>query len=252
MIKQQRILIIGGTSSIAEHCAREWLSQNNTAEVILVGRSLDKLTRVSNDLIVRYPGAHIKIEETDFLSTVAIQACIDKVYESAPIDIALVAHGTLPDQEACENDLNLIKEAVEINALSPVLFAEAILVKMIQANVGHLAVIGSVAGDRGRKSNYIYGASKALIDTYLAGMQHRLAIIGSRVTATLIKPGPTATPMTANISGKGTLALPTHVAKDIVHGVEKGRRVIYAPSKWVVIMFIIRNLPFFLFKRMDI
>ena len=251
MTTKQRILIIGGTSAIAEHCARKWLAAG-PAEVILVGRSLEKLNRVANDLKVRYPNAEVNLQEIDFLSTEAIRNCVQTQYASGKIDIALVAHGTLPDQEQCENDLDVARQAIEINALSPVLFAEAILAEMIKLNHGQLAVIGSVAGDRGRKSNYVYGASKALIDKYVQGMQHRLALIGSNVTATLIKPGPTATPMTAGISGKGKLATPEQVANDIVNGVKAGKRVVYTPGKWALIMLIISNLPFFLFKKMDI
>lgn len=251
MSNQQKILIIGGTSAIAEHCARQWLSQGAT-EVILVGRSKEKLERTVNDLQVRFPSAVIYSQEADFLSTLSIQQCVDQAYSTSAIDIALVAHGTLPDQVQCENELDVAKQAIDINALSPVLFAEAILNKMIQLNTGKLAVIGSVAGDRGRKSNYVYGASKALIDKYLEGIQHRLALIGSNVTASLVKPGPTATPMTADISGKGKLASPEQVAKEIVHGISKNKRVIYTPAKWAIIMLIIRHLPFFIFKKMDI
>ena len=123
---------------------------------------------------------------------------------------------------------------------------------MLSKNHGRLAVIGSVAGDRGRKSNYIYGASKALIDRYMQGLQHRIGLLGSNVTATLIKPGPTQTPMTAGISGKGKMATPEQVAKDIVDGIHANKRVIYTPSKWAIIMMIIRHLPFFILKKMDI
>ena len=251
MSNQQKILIIGGTSAIAEHCARQWLSQGAT-EVILVGRSKEKLERTVNDLQVRFPSAVIYSQEANFLSTLSIQQCVDQAYSTSAIDIALVAHGTLPNQVQCENELDVAKQAIDINALSPVLFAEAILNKMIQLNTGKLAVIGSVAGDRGRKSNYVYGASKALIDKYLEGIQHRLALIGSNVTASLVKPGPTATPMTADISGKGKLASPEQVAKEIVRGISQNKRVIYTPAKWAIIMLIIRHLPFFIFKKMDI
>lgn len=251
MSNQPRILIIGGTSTIAEHCARQWLA-TGAAEVILVARNLEKLNRVVQDLKVRYPNAEIKPQQADFLSIPSIQSCIEQIYAQATIDIALIAHGTLPDQQACEHHLNLMKEAIDINALSPVLFTEAILTKMIQLNFGRIAVIGSVAGDRGRKSNYIYGASKALIEKYVQGVQHRLALTGSDVRATLIKPGPTATAMTAHITGKGKLASPAQVAQQIVQAIQQAKPVLYTPGKWAVIMFIIKNLPFFLFKKMDI
>lgn len=251
MSNKLRILIVGGTSTIAEHCARVWLKQQ-ACELILLGRDSEKLQRVINDLKVRHPDANIQMQLINFLDIQAIQTCIKKLNQQAAIDIALIAHGNLPNQEQCQIDLVQCQQSIEVNAISPVLFTEAMAQYMIERNHGKLAVIGSVAGDRGRKSNYIYGASKAFIDTYVEGLQHRLALTNSKVTTTLIKPGPTATPMTAGITGKGKLASPEQVAQDIVHAIEKGKKTVYTPKKWAIIMMIIRNLPFFLFKKMDI
>lgn len=251
MSNKLRILIVGGTSTIAEHCARVWLKQQS-CELILLGRDHDKLQRVINDLKVRNPYAEIKLQLVNFLDPQAIQTCIQILNQQAAIDIALIAHGNLPNQEQCQIDLTQCQQSIEVNAISPVLFTEAIIQCMIERDHGRLAVIGSVAGDRGRKSNYVYGASKALIDKYLQGLQHRLALSNSNVTATLIKPGPTATPMTARFSRKGKLASPEQVANDIVQGIDKGKATVYTPSKWAIIMLIIRNFPFFLFKKMDI
>ena len=251
MSNKLRILIVGGTSTIAEHCARVWLKQQ-PCELILLGRDSEKLQRVINDLKVRNPDANVQMQRVNFLDAQAIQTCIQTLNQQAAIDIALIAHGSLPNQEQCQIDLVQCQQSIEVNAISPVLFTEAITQYMIERNHGKLAVIGSVAGDRGRKSNYIYGASKAFIDTYVEGLQHRLALTNSKVTTTLIKPGPTATPMTAGITGKGKLASPEQVAQDIVHAIEKGKKTVYTPKKWAIIMMIIRNLPFFLFKKMDI
>jgi len=116
---------------------------------------------------------------------------------------------------------------------------------------GHIAVIGSVAGDRGRKSNYAYGAAKGLVETYLQGMQHRFARRSIKIT--LVKPGPTQTPMTAHLQSAGVKLAPVEkVAADIVAGIESGKPVVYTPAKWALIMAVIRNLPRFIFNRMDI
>ena len=251
MSNKLRILIVGGTSTVAEHCARVWLKQQ-ACELILLGRDSEKLQRVINDLKVRHPDANIQMQLVNFLDIQAIQTCIQKLNQQAAIDIALIAHGNLPNQEQCQIDLVQCQQSIEVNAISPVLFTEAIAQYMIERNHGKLAVIGSVAGDRGRKSNYIYGASKAFIDTYVEGLQHRLALSNSKVKTTLIKPGPTATPMTAGITGKGKLASPEQVAQDIVHAIETGKAAVYTPKKWAIIMMVIKNLPFFLFKKMDI
>jgi len=116
---------------------------------------------------------------------------------------------------------------------------------------GTLAVIGSVAGDRGRKSNYVYGAAKGLLTRYLQGLQHRLA--GSNVNVVIIKPGPTDTPMTAHLKADGLkMASSKAVATDIVRAIDRKNPVCYTPGKWALIMMIIRHLPRFIFNKMDI
>ena len=122
---------------------------------------------------------------------------------------------------------------------------------MGKANHGTIALIGSVAGDRGRKSNYVYGAAKGLVTRYAQGLQHRFA--GGGVKVVLIKPDSTDAPMTAHLKGKGAkLASVEGVAPQIVEGVELGKPVIYAPVKWWLIMMTIRHLPAFVFNKMDI
>ena len=114
-------------------------------------------------------------------------------------------------------------------------------------------MIGSVAGDRGRKANYLYGASKAFIATYVEGLQHRIALEKSNVTVSLIKPGPTESAMTQHLLTQGKkLAKAEDVAEQIVHGMQLGKRTIYTPTLWRIIMLIIRHLPFFIFKKLDI
>ena len=122
---------------------------------------------------------------------------------------------------------------------------------MEKANHGTIALIGSVAGDRGRKSNYVYGAAKGLVTRYAQGLQHRFA--GTGVKVVLIKPGPTDTPMTAHLKNTGAkLASVESVAKLIVDGVEVGKPVVYAPGKWWLIMMIIRHLPAIIFNKINI
>ena len=249
MKPKKKIVIIGATSSIAEQCARLW-AKVEPSEIVLVGRNLDKVERVASDLKVRTPGTTITSIQVDFLDPNQIQTLVDQVYRTGNVDIALIAHGSLPAQEACQSDLNLCREALNVNGISPVLFAETLAMHMQKANSGTLAVIGSVAGDRGRKSNYVYGAAKGLVTRYVQGLQHRLASTGVKVV--LIKPGPTDTPMTAHLKQSGaSLAAVDRVAGEIVRGIENGRRVVYVPRIWSVIMMVIRHLPHFVFRRMD-
>ena len=245
----KRIAIIGATSSIAEHCARIW-AQQGSVELILVGRDQKKLEVVSADLLVRSPNTKIEIATTDFIDPSAIQKIVDSLFAISPIDIALIAHGTLPEQHDCQSNLTLNFNTLEINGISPALYAEAFAQHMAKLNQGSIAIIGSVAGDRGRKSNYVYGAAKGLVTRYAQGLQQRFA--GTRVSVILIKPGPTNTPMTAAMKGSEKFASPEDVAKTIISGIESKKAVIYAPAKWQLIMMVIQHLPNFIFNRMNI
>ncbi|MEC5385602.1 SDR family NAD(P)-dependent oxidoreductase [Uliginosibacterium sp. H3] len=245
----KRIAIIGATSLIAEQSARLWVRE--AVALTLVGRELSRLERIAADLRVRSPQSSIVCKVTDFADARAIASFVDDLdAEGGAQDLVLIAHGTLPDQKACEQDLVVAREALAVNGLSPVLFAEAFARRMAEKGQGTIAVIGSVAGDRGRRSNYVYGAAKSLVDRYLEGMRHRFAGTGVRVIT--IKPGPTDTPMTAHLKGGVKLAAPEDVAAAIVSGVEAGKPVIYAPFKWRIIMAVIRALPTVIFNRLNI
>jgi decaprenylphospho-beta-D-erythro-pentofuranosid-2-ulose 2-reductase len=242
-INQKRIVIVGATSLIAEHCARLW-AKSIQPNFILLGRDHKKLESISNDLQTRSPESDVEFICLDFTNPEKIHGVVSKIYQTGSVDIALIAHGTLPNQLNCQENLKL-------NGVSPALFAEAFAQQMEKINYGSLAIIGSVAGDRGRKSNYIYGSAKGLITRYAEGLQHRLA--KSNVKVSLIKPGPTETPMTMHLKSRGVkLASVSGVAKTIVEGIAQKKQLIYAPPKWALIMMIIRHLPRFIFNRMDI
>ena len=244
------VVLIGATSAIAEHCARLWVKQG-VGRMTLVARDIAKAERIAADLRVRDPSASIVVTTTSFTDPSAIEAFVRSLAANVTPDLVLIAHGSLPDQAACEADRAMSSEAMIVNGVSPALFAESFAAIMASANTGHLVLIGSVAGDRGRKSNYVYGAAKGLIDRYAQGLQHRFA--NSGVVVTLVKPGPTDTPMTAHLKSGGTsLAKVDDVAQAIVDGVAADRAVIYAPGKWALIMLVIRHLPRFVFNRMNI
>ncbi|MBH1541359.1 SDR family NAD(P)-dependent oxidoreductase [Stenotrophomonas maltophilia] len=250
MNNKKRIVIIGATSAIAEHCARLWLAQQ-PADLTLVGRDTQRIERVATDLKVRSPQSEIRVVQAEFLNPQAINATVEDIVKSGRIDIVLIAHGSLPEQTECQNDLQSCRDALEINGMSPVLYAEAFAKEMEKANHGTIALIGSVAGDRGRKSNYVYGAAKGLVTRYAQGLQHRFA--GSGVKVVLIKPGPTDTPMTAHLKGKGAnLASVESVAKQIVDAIDTGKPLVYTPRKWRLIMSIIQHLPRVVFNKLEI
>jgi short-subunit dehydrogenase len=165
--------------------------------------------------------------------------------------MVLIAHGRLPEQAACQADISMASDALVINGVSPALFAEAFAAHMAKADHGTIGIVGSVAGDRGRKSNYVYGSAKGLVGRYAEGMQHRFA--GSGVKVVSIRPGPTDTPMTSELKAKGASLAPVgEVADTIVAAMDRGRPVVYAPAKWALIMAVIRHLPRVVFNRMNI
>ena len=245
-----RFVIVGATSAIAEHCARLWV-KGKSVDLTLVGRDAARTERVAADLRVRSPQSEIRAVQAEFLDPVAIQAVVDAIIHQGTVDTVLIAHGSLPEQSTCQTDLSVSREALDINGISPVLYAEAFAGHMAKEHHGTLALIGSVAGDRGRKSNYIYGAAKGLIARYAQGLQHRF--FGTGVKIVLIKPGPTDTPMTAHLKDQGAkLASVEDVARMIVDAIERKKPVAYVPGKWQLIMWVIRHLPAAVFNRMNI
>lgn len=240
------VAIFGATSGIAKECARQWVSAGVT-RFHLVGRDRDALEVVSHDLSARNSDVVVLTHVGDLTSWQDISRMSAEIQAHEVPDIVLIAQGTLPAQELVQRDLSALSQSLEINAISPVMCAEA-CVNVMQATGGTIAVIGSVAGDRGRQSNYSYGAAKALVDTYVRGMQHRL--FSSKLNMLLIKPGPVNTPMTAGLGLKpGALAPVSTVARDIIRAIEKKKSVVYTPAKWGLIMAVVRAVPSGIFNR---
>ncbi len=243
----KRIVIVGATSTIATECARIWNLEDGV-EFTLVARDKDKAKRIAKDLKVRNPNNVFVIEVIDFEKSKQISKLIEDTTKQK-IDTVLIAHGVLPNQQSIQGKLKDVKDVLSINATSVAMFAEGFAQEM-QFTGGTIGVIGSVAGDRGRKANYVYGASKALVATFTRGLAHRFA--GTELKIVLIKPGPTATAMTAERTQKGQKqANPASVAAAIVKGMNAGKTEIYAPGIWRLIMLVIRHLPSFVFNRIN-
>lgn len=242
----QNVLIIGATSSIAEAVARRYAAQG--ARLFLVARNQAKLQAVAADLSAR--GAkNVYPFEMDANDRGRIPALLAAVGESlGKVDVALIAHGTLPEQARTENDIDYAVAEFRTNAESVITCLAALGKMFAEQRAGVIAVIGSVAGDRGRSSNYLYGAAKAAIDTYASGLRAKLFKYNVHVLA--IKPGFVATAMTAHLNLPARLtAAPDDVAVDICSAIQKRKDTLYTPWFWKYIMFIIRYLPMAIFKR---
>ena len=244
----QKILIIGATSAIAEATARLYASRGDT--VYLMARNEERLAVMSNDLAIR--GAQKVITTAfDILEHEQHKSLLESAAETmGGIDVILVAHGILPDQAACEKDPERMRDAFEVNALGTLSLLTLIANRLEAQGSGTLAVIGSVAGDRGRKSNYVYGASKAALHTFLQGLRNRLA--GKGINVITIKPGFVDTPMTAAFEKGPLWAAPETIAAGIVKAIERRRDVVYLPCFWRLIMLVVRTIPERLFKRLSL
>ena len=239
-----RISVISATSVIAQECIRSW-AQQSQSEFVLIGRDSVKLEKLVRKLEAEFPKSRFQKIVGDIKNSKFIGQASSQLFQGK-LDLALIAQGSLTSQPKASSNLSFLESELELNAISPALWAEAMAAGFAKQGFGKLAVIGSVAGDRGRAYNYSYGAAKSLLETYVEGLQQRLA--KTSVTVSLVKPGPTATPMTSNHRGK--FAKPEAVASVIVRGMEKGVRVIYAPKNWRIIMWAVRLIPFWIFKNL--
>lgn len=242
------ILVLGATSVIAGACAKRWAAQH--ARFFLVGRSAEKLDQVARDLVAR--GATVHTHVLDLNQFDQHKAMLDACYAAlGKVDIALIAHGTLPDQKACEQDAQLAVQEFTNNGLSVIALLTDLANRMEAQKSGSIAVISSVAGDRGRPSNYLYGAAKGAVTDFCSGLRGRLFKSGVQVLT--IKPGFVDTPMTQGLAlPKLLLVTPDKVAQDIVRAVDKRRDILYTPWFWALILLIICSIPEKFFKKTNL
>lgn len=247
----KRIVIVGATSAIAGEYARQ-VSNMDPVNFTLIGRNKKQLDLQASDLKVRNPECLVDVITGDLESHDFVSQVKESLVDEAHIDVVLIAQGSLPDQKMVEQSPSYLAKALSINAASPAMFADAFAeLMMTQTQKSVIAIIGSVAGDRGRKSNYAYGAAKSFIQAFARGLQHRL--FGTGVCVLLIKPGPVNTPMTANLpTGIKGLASKELVAKEIHRAISQRRNTLYTPAKWFVIMAVIRAIPSTIFNRLDL
>lgn len=238
------IVIIGATSAIAHACARMWAKAG--VKFFLVGRNEEHLRRCAADLTTR-GAAHVSIFVADLRARDLHDAIVAASAEDLHIiDAVLIAHGTLPDQEACERSVDATMDALLTNELSVISLMHRYATVFEAQEGGELCVISSVAGERGRASNYTYGAAKAAVTQYASGLRARLA--GKGIHVTTILPGFVDTPMTSHVKKGLLFASAERVATIIVKAMEGGKDVVYAPGFWRLIMLIVRSIPERFFK----
>lgn len=230
-----KVVILGATSAIAHEVAKRYAADRAT--LVLVARNTAKLDAVANDLRVR--GATVETFVADLADRTRDEAIVAAA--GSGIDVVLIAHGDLPDQRAVDRDPRAQVANFDLNATSFIALAAQFANVLESAKEGTLAIIGSVAGDRGRRSNYTYGAAKAAIDTYCEGLRARLR--ESNVALVLLKPGWIDTPMTAGMKKNPLFASAATAGKQIHAAIAAKRAVAYIPRFWRWISLIVRLLP---------
>ncbi len=242
----KKVVIIGATSAIAHQTAI--LFAKKKYSISLCGRNLERLETVKSDIISRHK-TEIFIKEFDVCDFNNMRSNIDSIINQlAGIDILLIAHGLLPDQTESQNSVEKIIKNMNVNANSVMAICSIVAEKMEEQGNGTIAVISSVAGDRGRQSNYIYGSAKAAVSSFLQGLRNRLYHKGVHVLT--IKPGFVDTPMTAHLEKNFLFAQADSVAKGIMEAIEAKKDVVYLPKFWALIMWIVKHIPESIFKKL--
>lgn len=241
------IVILGATSTIARSIILQLTGRDD--RVCLAARNPAELHRVAADLRLRRDPRLVIEQEFDTNLPNTHSRITEYIWHSlGGVDIVIVCTGELGDQDAARHDPMAIHRIIHSNYAGVATILAPFVDRMEERGRGELVVLSSVAGDRARQSNYIYGSAKAGIDAYFAGLRNRLQ--GTGVTATTVKLGFTDTRMVHGKSGMFLVASPETVARSIVGCIGRSASVVYVPWFWRFIMLLIRSIPGFLFNRL--
>lgn len=244
----KKILIFGAASAIAQETAK--LFAREGAKLYFADLTTERLEAVRDHVNI-FHQTEIHIEAVDALDFDSHKKLFENVQEAmGGLDAVLIAHGTLPDQEGIRKDPDAMLREFSINCTSVLSLATIAADIFEKQDRGTLAVISSVAGDRGRQSNYVYGSAKGAVSLFLQGMRNRLSKTNVKIVT--IKPGMVDTPMTAHMPKGPLFSKPETVGKGIYEAMIKGRDIVYLPAFWRLVMFIIKMIPEGIFKKLSL
>lgn len=244
----RRVVVLGATSGIALEVQRQLARLG--CELLLVARSPQRLAIVQSDLLAR--GAkQVRTLAADLAAIECHAGVFDFVRRSFPdYGTVLLAYGMMHDQKESEASVDVLLEELHVNYVSATAILTLFAGDLEQRRDGCIAAITSVAGDRGRRSNYVYGSAKGALSLFLQGLRSRLHPAGVKVIT--IKPGPTQTPMTDHLPSAARFADPELVARDIVRALERrSPDVLYTPRIWGYVMTAVEHIPESIFKRLS-
>ena len=236
---------MGATSAIATEVARAFAERG--ASLLLTGRKPERLAALADDLAVR-GAAEVETAVLDVLEAESHAGVVERAFAPGRLDVALIAHGTLPDQARCQQSAAETVRALEVNFTATAALLTLLANRFEAQGSGVIAVITSVAGDRGRQSNYVYGAGKGGLAVFLQGLRNRLHHQG--VSVVTLKPGFVDTPMTAEVPKNPLFSTARRAGRAIHRAIEGHRDVAYIPWFWRPIMALVTSLPESVFKRL--
>jgi decaprenylphospho-beta-D-erythro-pentofuranosid-2-ulose 2-reductase len=244
----RKIVVLGATSGIALEVQRQLARQGR--ELILVARSPQRLAEIQGDLEAR--GARQVFTYSADLASIQQHAAIFEFARRTfpDFDTVLLAYGSMRSQQESESSVDVLLDELLVNFTSATAILTLFAADLEHRRTGCLAAITSVAGDRGRRSNYVYGSAKGALSLFLQGLRSRLHPAGVRVLT--IKPGPVQTSMTDHLPNSARFADPEQVARDIVRALERrSPDVLYTPRIWRYVMTAVRQIPESVFKRLS-
>jgi len=244
----KKTIVLGATSGIALEVQRQLAGRG--CELLLVARSEPRLAQLQADLLVRGAGRVLtytadlsRIEEHDGVFEFASRMLAD-------FDTVFLAYGAMHEQKLAATSIPVLIEELQVNFVSAAAILTLFAADLERRRTGCIAAISSVAGDRGRRPNYVYGSAKGGLALFLQGLRSRLYPAGVRVIT--IKPGQVRTAMTDHLPNTMRLADPSEVARDIVRGLEgRSPDILYTPGIWRYIMIVVQAIPEGIFKRLS-
>jgi short-subunit dehydrogenase len=244
-----KAVVLGGTSGIGRAIAQKLAARGDA--LFLLGRDAEDLARSAADCKARDPKhGDVGFARCDLEAPDGFAAALDAADAAlGSFDTVIVTAAMFATQDALEADVELARRLTTVNFANTVVFCEHVKARLLARGGGRLAVLSSVAGDRGRKPVAIYGASKAGLSTYLEALDHKYRASGLIVTC--VKPGFVKTSMTAGLKPPPFAGEPDGVARAIVRAVDRGKPMIYTPSMWALVMLVIRWLPRFVMRKIN-
>jgi decaprenylphospho-beta-D-erythro-pentofuranosid-2-ulose 2-reductase len=241
------LLLLGGTSEIGLATAEEYL-QGGPVRVVLAGRQSPRLADAAARLT--RAGATVETVEFDARDAAVHTEAVRKAFAGGDIDIAVVAFGLLGDQEKAWQDIDVAVELAEVNYVAAVSVGVALSTEFRRQGHGHLVALSSVAGERARRSNFVYGSTKAGLDAFYTGLTE--ALRGEGIGVTVVRPGFVHTKMTAGMDAAPLSTTPEKVAEVITSAVASGKELVWAPAPLRAVMTVLRHIPRPIFRRLPV